>query len=367
MKKFKIFLRTTVLGGLVVILPVAILVAVFSWLFGVITSLVQPLTRLIIARADIKEFLADVLAIAVIIALCFFIGLFVKTSVGRWMHSFIENKLLRVAPGYNLIKETILQLFGGKKAPFSQVALVQLYENSLLATAFITDEHPDGSFTVFVPTGPNPTSGFVYHLKAKFVHLVNVRVEDAMRSIISCGAGSTKLMKLKGQRILMFVDHVYEDMELQYPRYRLMEEGAEVVVAGPVALERYKGKHGYPCMSDAAINDMNEADFHGLVIPGGFAPDQLRRDPKVLLLTRAFQQSGKLVAHICHAGWIPISAGILRGYRCTSTPGIKDDLVNAGAEWVDEPVVVDRNQVSSRRPDDLPDFCRAIIKFLAQK
>src|SRR6185436_13322934 len=126
------------------------------------------------------------------------------------------------------------------------------------------------------------------------------------------------------------------------------------------------GKHGYPCRSDARIADLSERSFDALVIPGGFAPDKLRRDRKVLELTRQFHESGKLVAHICHAGWIPISAGIMRGYRCTSTPGIKDDLINAGATWVDEPVVVDRHMVTSRRPDDLPDFCRAIIAFMTK-
>jgi len=172
-------------------------------------------------------------------------------------------------------------------------------------------------------------------------------------------------MKLRSKKVLMFVDHIYEDLELQYPRYRLIEEGAFVVVAGPSAGEIYKGKHGYPCKADQSINSVQEKDFDGLVIPGGFAPDQLRRDPKVLELTRQFHKSGKLVAHICHAGWIPISAGIVKGFKCTSTPGIKDDLVNAGAQWVDERVVVDRNQITSRRPDDLPDFCREIIKFLS--
>src|SRR5271167_742409 len=174
-------------------------------------------------------------------------------------------------------------------------------------------------------------------------------------------------MKLQGKRILMFVDHCYEDLELMYPKYRLIEEGATVIVAGPKAQEMYKGKHGYPCKSDAAIADVDEKNFHGLVIPGGFAPDSLRRDEKVKSLTRAFHQSGKLVAHICHAGWIPISAGIVKGFHCTSTPGIKDDLVNAGAIWTDEPVVIDRNQVSSRRPDDLPQFCTAILKVLTGK
>ena len=166
------------------------------------------------------------------------------------------------------------------------------------------------------------------------------------------------------QRILMFVEDVYEDLELWYPRLRLMEAGAAVVVAGPEKGRRYKGKNGYPCTSDASLDDVSAAEFTGLVIPGGFAPDRLRRLPKVLTMTREIHSAGKLVAHICHAGWIPISAGIMRGYRCTSTPGIKDDLINAGATWVDASVVIDRNMVSSRRPDDLPDFCKAILSVL---
>lgn len=172
--------------------------------------------------------------------------------------------------------------------------------------------------------------------------------------------------KLSSKRILMFVDHVYEDLELWYPKLRLIEEGAEVIVAGPEANKIYEGKNGYPCKSDASYNDMNEKDFNGLVIPGGFAPDKLRRDKKVLELTKQFNDSGKLVAHICHAGWITISAKIMKGYKCTSTPGIKDDIENAGAIWLDEPVVIDRNMVSSRRPDDLPMFCKGIIEVLIQ-
>jgi len=170
---------------------------------------------------------------------------------------------------------------------------------------------------------------------------------------------------LEGRRVLMFVEDVYEDLELWYPKLRLVEEGAQVVVAGPRKGKVYKGKNGYPCPADASLDEMRAGDFHLLVICGGFAPDKLRRIPKVLELTREMHEAGKVVAHICHAGWIPVSAGIVKGFRCTSTPGIKDDLVNAGALWVDEPVVVDRNMVSSRRPDDLPRFCQAIIRLAA--
>lgn len=169
---------------------------------------------------------------------------------------------------------------------------------------------------------------------------------------------------LAGRRVLMFVGDIYEDLELWYPKLRLEEAGAAVTVAGPRADCVYAGKHGYPCKSDAAIADMEADDFDALVIPGGFMPDQLRRDAKVLSLTQAFHDQGKLVAYICHAGWIPISAKIVRGFRVTSTPGIKDDLVNAGAVWVDEPVVVDRHHITARRPPDLPDFLREIVKFL---
>jgi protease I len=171
---------------------------------------------------------------------------------------------------------------------------------------------------------------------------------------------------LAGKRILMFVADTYEDQELWYPKYRLEEEGAVVTLAGPEGQTVYMSKHGYPCMSDVAADDLKADDFDMLVIPGGFAPDKLRRLDSVKRLTRDIHEAGKLVAHICHGGWIPISAGIMDGFDCTSTPGIKDDLVNAGASWFDKDVVVDRNQVSSRKPDDLPAFMRAIIE-LARK
>ena len=163
----------------------------------------------------------------------------------------------------------------------------------------------------------------------------------------------------------MFVDDVYEDLELWYPKLRLQEAGLEVTVAGPQAGQKYAGKHGYPCRSDAAIDQMQAGDFDGVVIPGGFMPDKLRRDPKVLALVREFASSGKLVAAICHGGWIAISAGVYRGVQVTGSPGIKDDLVNAGAVWQDAEVVVDRHFVSSRKPDDLPAFCRAVLEVLA--
>ena len=142
------------------------------------------------------------------------------------------------------------------------------------------------------------------------------------------------------------------------------EAGASVTVAGQEKAVTYRGKNGYPCVSDTAIRDMQAVDFDGLIVPGGFMPDKLRRDPKVLHLVRSFAESEKLVATICHGGWILISAKVYEGVRVTGSPGIKDDLVNAGAIWEDAPVVIDRNFVSSRKPDDLPDFCRAILQVL---
>jgi protease I len=171
---------------------------------------------------------------------------------------------------------------------------------------------------------------------------------------------------LSEQRILIFAGDDYEDLELWYPKLRLMEAGVKVVVSGQEAGRRYSGKHGYPCVADAPINQMESADFHGVICPGGWMPDKLRRDPKVLQLVREFAQAGKLVAAICHGGWMPISAGVYRGVKVTGSPGIKDDLVNAGAHWEDSPVVIDRHFVSSRKPDDLPDFCRAMLEVLSR-
>jgi protease I len=170
---------------------------------------------------------------------------------------------------------------------------------------------------------------------------------------------------LQNKRILILVGDIYEDLELWYPRLRMIEAGAEVVVAGLEAGRKYAGKHSYPCVADAAIADVTAADFDGLIVPGGFMPDQLRRDPQVLSLVRDFDAAGKLIAAVCHGGWIPISAGVYRGVHTTGSPGIKDDLVNAGAIWQDCSVVIDRHFVSSRKPDDLPDFCRAILQVLS--
>ena len=170
---------------------------------------------------------------------------------------------------------------------------------------------------------------------------------------------------MQNHRILMFVGDIYEDLELWYPKLRLIEAGAEVVIAGPEASTRYQGKNGYPCQSDISISDVDASQYTGLVVPGGFMPDKLRRDSKVLDLVKHFHERGQLIAAICHGGWIPISAGVYEGIRVTGSLGIKDDLVNAGARGEDASVVVDRHFVCSRSPDDLPDFCKGILQVLA--
>jgi protease I len=166
------------------------------------------------------------------------------------------------------------------------------------------------------------------------------------------------------KQILIFVENAYEDMELVYPKYRLQEAGFSVTLAGPKANQQYLGKHGYPVTSDAAIAEMRASDFAGVVCAGGWMPDKLRRDPKVKSLLREFHEAQKLIAAICHGGWMPISAGIYKGVRVTGSPGIKDDLVNAGCIFEDAPVIIDRHFVSSRRPDDLPDFMKAVLQVL---
>ena len=173
-------------------------------------------------------------------------------------------------------------------------------------------------------------------------------------------------MTTSAQNILIFVEDSYEDLELWYPKLRLIEAGVRVTVAAPKAGQKYVGKNGYPCVSDAAISEMESADFDGVICAGGWMPDKLRRDPKVLQLIREFAAANKLVAAICHGGWMPISAGVYRGVKVTGSPGIKDDLINAGALFSDASVVVDRHFVSSRKPDDLPDFCRAMLDVLTR-
>jgi protease I len=164
-------------------------------------------------------------------------------------------------------------------------------------------------------------------------------------------------------RVLMLVGPEYEDLEVWYPLLRLREAGYEVVVAG-LGEARYSGKWGYPCPTDGVVADFPASSLAGLIAPGGWAPDKLRRDPVVLERVREMHVAGRMIATICHGPWVLISAGIVRGRRMTSTVGIRDDVVNAGAEWVDAEVVIDGHLVSSRVPADLPAFGRALVQTL---
>jgi protease I len=172
---------------------------------------------------------------------------------------------------------------------------------------------------------------------------------------------------LHNRRVLSFVGDIYEDLELWYPKLRLIEAGAEFVIAGEKAGEVYAGKNGYPCVSDIRIEDANPENFDAILLPGGFMPDRLRRREDVKELIRHFDKSGKCIAAICHGGWLAISAGVYRGVKVTGSLGIKDDLENAGAIWVDAPVVVDKHHVSSRKPDDLPWFAPAMIDVISKQ
>ncbi|MFY0546443.1 type 1 glutamine amidotransferase domain-containing protein [Brevibacillus sp. H7] len=172
-------------------------------------------------------------------------------------------------------------------------------------------------------------------------------------------------MRLQGKKVVCFVEHEFEDLELWYPVLRLREEGAAVHLVGPEANCTYEGKYGVPCKSDKSIKDVKPEEYDGVLVPGGWAPDKLRRYPEILSFIRAMNEAKKPIGHICHAGWVLISAKILQGVKTTSTPGIKDDMENAGAIWVDEEVVVDGHIVGSRRPPDLPAYAKAFADLLA--
>jgi len=170
-------------------------------------------------------------------------------------------------------------------------------------------------------------------------------------------------MKLSGKRVIILIENLYNEFEFWYPYYRLKEAGAEVVSVGNESAE-YTSKAGLPAKADTVAKNLNMTDFDGIIIPGGYAPDIMRRYPEMVKLVRDANDMGKVIAAICHAGWMLVSADIIRGRTVTSYFSIKDDLVNAGGNWVDKEVVVDGHLVTSRTPDDLPAFMRAIIGVL---
>ncbi|MBC2015273.1 type 1 glutamine amidotransferase [Listeria welshimeri] len=171
-------------------------------------------------------------------------------------------------------------------------------------------------------------------------------------------------MTLKGKKVIALVSEDFEDLELWYPVLRLREAGASVHLVAEEAKKVYHGKYGVPVTSDYDFDSVRAEDYDGILVPGGWSPDKLRRFDSVLNLVRAFDEAKKPIGQICHAGWVLVSAGILEGVNVTSTPGIKDDMTNAGAIWHDEPVVTDGHIISSRRPPDLPEYLPAFISAL---
>ncbi len=174
-------------------------------------------------------------------------------------------------------------------------------------------------------------------------------------------------MQLEGKKVIAITHQDFEDLELWYPVMRLREEGANVDVASEKAGIEVKGKHGVPIQTVMSFPQITAEDYDALVIPGGWAPDKLRRFEEVLKLVRKFDEDNKPIAQICHAGWILASACILKGRTVTSTPGIKDDMINAGANWVDESSITDGNIISAQRPPDLPNFMRALIHAMVHQ
>src|SRR5437773_4849245 len=172
-------------------------------------------------------------------------------------------------------------------------------------------------------------------------------------------------MDLKGKKIAIFVDNLYQEMELWVPLFRFQEAGASVVLAGANAGVTYTSKLGYPAKSDVSYEQLSVREFDGVVVPGGYAPDRMRRYPSANLFVHDMDAAGKLVAAICHGPWVLCSARMLEGRRATSFFAIKDDVIHAGAHWEDAEVVVDNNLVTSRTPEDLPAFCKASIQVLA--
>ena len=170
--------------------------------------------------------------------------------------------------------------------------------------------------------------------------------------------------KMSQGKVAVLVENDYQDMEVWVPLYRLREEGYETVVLGPEA-GTYKSKHGYPVQAQSVSGARSE-DFRGVVIPGGWAPDRLRQHESILRLVRDLHEKRRVVACICHGGWVLASAGVAKGRRLTSYIAIKDDLVNAGAEWTDQEVVRDGNLITARKPDDLPAFCREMLRALKE-
>ncbi|QFT55649.1 DUF502 domain-containing protein [Microbulbifer sp. THAF38] len=204
MTRVKTFITLTLLGGLAVVLPIAILVLLFQWLLGQVSEIVAPAVTWLEANTEFKDTLAKLVVIALILGGCFLIGLLVKTSIGNWLHRHVDHWLGRLAPGYSTIKDLVVQFIGGggEGVLSGPVARVRIHgaDNPLTVTAIVTSQHANGEMTVYVPTAPVPTSGFVFHVPAECVEILpGVSVEAAMKTIVACGAGSASLLASPGK------------------------------------------------------------------------------------------------------------------------------------------------------------------------
>jgi len=195
MNRFNRFLTTTMIGGIGIVLPIAILVFLFVWLFYIIVDIITPVAELVTLGTRVSTLLSYVIAIGTIILGCFLIGLFVRTRFGRFFHNVIEREILKRIPGYRILREIVEVFTGGKEMPFSSVVLVRPFDNETLMTGFITQRHPGDLVTVFVPTGPNPTSGNIYHIHKKNILDSEVPVEEGIKSVVGCGVGSTTIIQ----------------------------------------------------------------------------------------------------------------------------------------------------------------------------
>ena len=193
-ENLKKYVNTTLIGGFLVILPLALLLIVFKWIFNFILNFINPITKLLTIGGRIDGFLANLMAITPTILLCFGVGLFAKTTIGAYVFHEIEDKFLSRIPFYKGISETVKQFSNREKVPFSEVVMVDVFGTGTRMTGFVTDEHEDDMITVFVPTGPNPTNGFIFHVKKDQVVYVDVPSEEAMKSIIGVGSGSKNLI-----------------------------------------------------------------------------------------------------------------------------------------------------------------------------
>lgn len=196
MKRIKNFFITTLIGGLVIILPVAIFIVIINLFIRFVNNLLRPLANLINGNQMMSELVVNLVALAIVITFCFFVGLFIRTRAGKNIWAYIESSTLSKLPFYNGIKTTVQQFTGAKKMPFKEVVMVDPFSNGTKMTGFVTDEHKNGTITVFVPTAPNPTNGFIFHMEPEFVEHIDAEPEEALRSIIGIGVGSSEVLDM---------------------------------------------------------------------------------------------------------------------------------------------------------------------------